>query len=127
VLLAGLVTKTTMAVITTAIVAAIDSDKSRINKTVAIITARRIPVRTGINGGDRVRTAMAHAPAVKILLSDRLKSLLALGGVNRKRIDETEAQLRLGRDDGGTATSEEHGSDACGGSCSSADGRASTP
>src|SRR5260370_31723802 len=107
-------------------VGAINRNEAWIKKAVAVVTAG-ITIRARINSCDVARSTMFHAAAVKILLRDGQESLLALRGVNRQRIDETEAQRRLGLEDGGPAARQQYRADTCGRTCSRADGCTGTP
>src|SRR5438552_6094083 len=81
----------------------------------------------GIPTGYAARAAALQFPAVKILLRDGLKRLLASRGVNANGINQAKTQLRFRLKNRGAAAREQHCSDACGCACSSADGCASAP
>ena len=81
----------------------------------------------GISTGHAARAAALQCAAVKILLRDGLKRLLALRGVNADGINQAKAQLLFGRENRRAATCEEHCADACGCTGSSADCRTGAP
>src|SRR5437667_5336894 len=81
----------------------------------------------GIPTGYAAWAAALQFAAVKILLRDGLKRLLALRGINADGIDQAKIQLRFGLKNRGAAAREQHRADACGCAGSSADGCASAP
>src|SRR2546430_6308137 len=108
--------------------ATIKSHEAGIGVAGTVVTAG-IAVRAGIgiSTGHAARAAALQFAAVKILLRDGLKRLLALRGVNANGIDKAKTQLLFRLKNRGAAACEEHRADACGCAGSRADGCASAP
>src|SRR5271154_4599162 len=92
----------------------------RIARSVGATVVARLTTGVGPRGA-------VSAPGIIVALVNRQKRVLTLRGIDGDRVNETEAERRLGSDDRGTTARQQHRTDARRGAGARADGGAGAP